>query len=187
MPNKNEVGMAFEILLEEVESVVDSFNQDAEMAFKNRDYQKAKALIEDATILADFREKIKTLQKEWQRLFASKIPKTKIVYKKLKKGLRTPEDEYRIPILESIQELGGKAPMREVLSKVYEKMKNKLNDYDLSPLPSNPEQKRWENGVQWCRNTLVREGLLSPESPKGTWEITAIGMAEIKKNLETTI
>ncbi|MFN3396352.1 MAG: winged helix-turn-helix domain-containing protein, partial [Thermodesulfovibrionales bacterium] len=37
------------------------------------------------------------------------------------------------------------------------------------------ELQRWENTAQWCRNTLVQEGLLSSDSPRGIWEITAEG------------
>jgi restriction endonuclease Mrr len=54
-------------------------------------------------------------------------------------------------------------------------MKGILNKYDYEPLPSNPTQKRWENSVQWARNTMVNEGLLSSDSPRGIWEITQKG------------
>lgn len=90
-------------------------------------------------------------------------------------------DAFRIPILESLIELGGRAPMKEVLEKVYEKMKTQLNEYDLSPLPSNPSQKRWENAVQWCRLNMVKEGLLSSDSPWGIWEISEKGRKFLEK------
>lgn len=177
MLDKNEVHIAFEILLEEIEVVVNGLNKEAEDAFKSQDYEKAKALIEDAVKLTGFREKVKNLQKEWETIFAiksAKIAKRK-GYKKLKKGLRTTEDAFRIPILESLIELNGRAQIKDVLKKVYQKMKNQLNEYDLSPLPSNSDQKRWENTAQWCRNTMVNEGLLSSHSPRGIWEITEKG------------
>ena len=71
--------------------------------------------------------------------------------------------------------MGGKVEMKEVLKKVKDKMKHKLNQYDFEGLPSNPAQERWENTAQWCRNTLVKEGLLSSNSPRGIWEITSEG------------
>lgn len=86
--------------------------------------------------------------------------------KKLKKDLRTPEDEFRIPILEALVELGGKAEMKEVLKKVEEKMKHKLNQHDHEGLPSNPSLKRWEKTAQWCRNTLVNEKFAFPSFTK---------------------
>jgi len=94
--------------------------------------------------------------------------------------LRTPEDDFRIPILETLFELGDKADMGEVLKKVYEKMKDKINKYDMEGLPSNSSQKRWENTAQWCRNTMVNEGLLLSDSPRGIWEITSEGKRYLK-------
>lgn len=137
--------------------------------------------------LIEFREKVSSLKNEWKSNFSGKNSKTKIrskKFNKLKKGLRTPEDEYRIPILESIVELGGKGEMREILERVREKMKDKLNEYDFQSIPSNPNEPRWRNTAQWCRLTLVKEGLLSSSSPKGIWEITEKGrkyLEEYKK------
>jgi hypothetical protein len=175
---KNEVNSAFEILLEEIENVVEDFNQEGENAFKNRDYEKLKTLIENAMRLTSFREKVKNLQKEWRNIFGGKFParmRKARGYKKLKRGLRTPEDDFRIPILKTLVELGGKAEMGEILKGISERMKGKLNKYDTEGLPSNPSQRRWENTAQWCRNTMVNEGLLSSASPRGVWEITAEG------------
>ncbi|MGC9055203.1 MAG: winged helix-turn-helix domain-containing protein, partial [Candidatus Hydrogenedens sp.] len=66
---QNEVNTAFEILLEEIEEVFNFLNEDAETAFKSKDYEKAKQLIENGEKLKQFREKIKALQTEWQNLF----------------------------------------------------------------------------------------------------------------------
>jgi len=183
--DKNEVNIAFEILLEEIEGVVEGLNQEGEQAFRSRDYEKVKRIIEYATRLTAFREKVRGLQKEWKNNFSGRFPvkeRKRKEFKKLKKGLRTTEDEFRIPILESLVESGGRAEIKEVLNRVREKMGDKLNKYDLEGLPSNPSQKRWENTAQWCRNTLVTEGLLSSDSPRGIWEITPEGRRYLKKH-----
>ena len=175
---KNDVNSAFEILLEEIETLVESLNNEGDAAFKKQNYDKAKKVIEDAARITAFREKIRGLQKEWRHIHKGKVRimrKGRQNYGKLKKGLRTTEDEFRIPILKSLVEMGGKGEMRKVLEKVYSKMKGRLNRYDMDCLSSNSTQKRWENTVQWCRNTMVMEGLLSSNSPRGIWEITAKG------------
>jgi len=182
--NKNEVNVAFEILLEEIEEVFNILSKEGEDAFKSYDFDKAKRLIENGEKLKTFREKVKTLQKEWQSIFSEKIStqiKRKQVKSKLKKGLRTPEEKFVIPILESLIELGGSAKMKDVLELVHKKMKDILNEYDYKTLPSDPNQKRWENTAQWARNSMVNEGLLSPDSPRGIWEITKKGIAFCKK------
>jgi restriction system protein len=179
---KNDVNSAFEILLEEIETVVESLNKEGEAAFKKQNYDKAKKVIEDAARLTAFREKIRGLQKEWRHIHKDKIRimrKGRRNYGKLKKGLRTTEDEFRIPILKSLVEMGGKGEMRKVLEKIYPKMKGRLNRYDMDALSSNSTQRRWENTAQWCRNTMVMEGLLSSNSPRGIWEITAKGKTTV--------
>ncbi|MGC8651605.1 MAG: winged helix-turn-helix domain-containing protein, partial [Minisyncoccia bacterium] len=128
--DKNEVNIAFEILLEEIEEVFNILSKEGEESFKAQDFDKAKSLIENGERLKFFREKVKTLQKEWQTIFnektLSEIQKKqfrgkKQIKNKLKKGLRTPEDKFVIPILESLVDLGGKAKMKDILRLVHEK------------------------------------------------------------------
>ncbi len=177
--DKNEVNEAFEILLEEIEAVANALNEAGAEAFRAGDYDKARSLIEEATRLAEFREKVKALQKEWLGLFA-RVPRQKRqtgqkAKRRLPRGLRTPEDAFRRPILEALVELGGRAPIGEVLNRVEQKMEGVLNRYDYESLPSDPRSPRWRNTAQWCRNTLVREGLMKSDSPHGIWEIAEEG------------
>ncbi|MBC8275206.1 MAG: winged helix-turn-helix domain-containing protein [Chloroflexi bacterium] len=181
--DRNEVSAAFEIVLEEVETVVDSLNLDGAGAFQKGDYDTARGLIEIATRLTEFRGKVRNLQKEWENLFSARIPRKPSRRKRtsrLDRGLRTPEDAYRRPILETLIELGGSASVGKVLDSVEEKMKASLNTYDRQPLPSAPHTPRWRNNAQWCRNTLVQEGLLKADSPWGMWEISPKGIAATK-------
>src|SRR5690242_2301956 len=47
------------------------------------------------------------------------------------------------------------------------------NPYDsLAGGPNNP---RWWNTAQWTRNSVIRDGLLKPDSPCGIWEIADKG------------
>jgi len=176
--DRNEVSVALEIALEEIEVVVDSLNQDGSGAFQKGDYDSARDLIEVATRLTEFRAKVRTLQKEWENLFSAHVTKKPIKrrsFKHLRRGLRTQEDTYRHPILEALVELGGSASISKVLDKVGEKMEGTLNEYDKQPSPSNPDSTRWRNSVQWCRNTMVVEGLMKSDSPRGIWEISQQG------------
>lgn len=177
--HRNEVNIAFEILLEEIEMITNALNEEGAATFKAGDYDAARRAIEQATRLAEFREKVKALQKEWAAT-GSKAPVRKKTVKRpakqrLPRGLRTAEDHFRRPILEALVELGGKASIREVLDRVEKKMAGKLTKYDLEPLPSDRKTVRWRNAAQWCRNSLVREGLMKADSPYGIWEISESG------------
>lgn len=184
---KNEVNEAFKILLEEIESVANKLKETGAEAFKRGNYEKASQAIEQAKRLGEFKNKVKYLQKEWLKFFQKAVkPKTQKNKRKGKnkiaRGLRTPEKAFRRPILEALIELGGAARLNDVLNIVKLKMKDILTPYDHQPLPSKPEEVRWINTARWCRNTLVREGLMKKDSPYGIWEISDEG----KKWLESS-
>ena len=182
---KKDVFTAFEILLEEIEMVIANLKEEAAIALQKSDYDKAEKIIGNTKDIEQFREKIKELQNEWQRKFPglsgkSKTKRKRKITAKLKRGLRTPEDEFRIPILEAIVELGGSAPMSKVLNLVEKKMKGNLNEYDYQTLQAT-NSIRWKNTAQWCRNTMVREGLLKSDSPRGIWEISEKGIRYLQE------
>ncbi|MBA7602975.1 hypothetical protein ES703_10072 [subsurface metagenome] len=99
--------------------------------------------------------------------------------KKLRKGLKTPQQAYRRPILEALYELGGSASVDNVLEVVEKKMKSLLTAVDYEKLPSSADI-RWRNTAQWERFILVKEGLLKPESPQGVWELSDKGVQEVE-------
>ena len=94
---------------------------------------------------------------------------------RLQRGMRTPESTFRLPILKALSEIGGSARIQDVLNKLEQSMKGTLKQVDYETLPSTPDQARWRNTAQWERNTMVKEGLLKPNSPHGVWEITEEG------------
>ncbi|MBC7363150.1 MAG: winged helix-turn-helix domain-containing protein [Candidatus Aminicenantes bacterium] len=180
--DKNEVNEAFEILLEEIELISNEIKDQGALNLKSGEYDKAQMATEQAKKIEEFREKVKALQKEWKLIFKGKIrrkPK-KGFSGKLKRGLRTPEDSFRKPILESLVELGGSAKMSDVLNLVEKKLKGRLTKYDYESLPSDTKTIRWKNTAQWCRNSLVKEGLMKSGSPWGIWEITEKGRKFLK-------
>ncbi|MGQ9631031.1 MAG: winged helix-turn-helix domain-containing protein [bacterium] len=79
---------------------------------------------------------------------------------------KTPEAAYRMPILEALEKLGGNGRVREVLNIVYERMKDRLTEDDLKPLPSGSDI-RWTNTAKWERQSMVHDGLLRDDSPVG--------------------
>jgi hypothetical protein len=92
---------------------------------------------------------------------------------RLPPGVRTPESAFVLPILRALDELGGSATMQHVLEKVGVAMKERMRDVDYQSLKSDPGRPRWNNTAQWARNSMVEEGLLKKNSPRGVWEITA--------------
>lgn len=86
----------------------------------------------------------------------------------------TTQKEYRIPILESLIEMGGRGETRRTLEKVKRKIGNKFTTTDWEKTPSGTDI-RWKNTARWERQKMKGEGLLKDDSPGGIWEITKKG------------
>jgi len=185
---KNEVNTAFEILLEALNNEKTNLSNEGKEAMEVGDFRKSKVISEMGEKIEKFYKKIKELKGEWQNIFSESLS-LKLIEKrtKLKKGLRTKEEEYYLPILETLVELGGSGKMKNVLEKVFDKMKNKLNKYDLEHLPSDPKQVRWKNAAQWARNAMVKKGYLSSNTSKGIWEITQKGKDFYNQNKNNSL
>ncbi|MEM1574193.1 MAG: winged helix-turn-helix domain-containing protein [Candidatus Methanomethylicaceae archaeon] len=103
-------------------------------------------------------------------------------FKKLPKGIITPQMAYKIPILETLYELEGRGEVKQILSILEIKMKGILRDIDYEI--DNSGVVRWAHNAQWCRLKLVHEGLLKKDSPKGIWELSEEGYKFIEEYLK---
>ena len=186
--NPSNVSSAFEILLEEIEAEIDFVNGVGSKAFEGRDYDKAKEALERSGTLTAFRDRLAGLRKEWGQMAAiaeqSEDEETRAERRdlgKLRKGVRTPEAAYYMPILQVLEKLGGSGKVADVLDRVGKLMKPVLKKVDYDPLASGPDHPRWRNAAQWARNSMVREGLLKDNSPRGVWEISEMGIRHLKE------
>jgi len=186
--NPTNVSSAFEMLLEEVETEIDFVNGVGSKAFEGRDYDRAKEALERSGMLTAFRDKLATLRKEWEQMAAAaerdEDAETRAQRRnlgKLRKGQRTPEAAYYKPILKVLKEMGGSGKVADVLERVGQIMKSILKDVDYDPLASGPDNPRWRNAGQWARNSMVNDGLLKRDSPRGVWEITDAGRQALRE------
>ncbi|HEV2455800.1 MAG TPA: winged helix-turn-helix domain-containing protein [Verrucomicrobiae bacterium] len=186
--NPLNVSSAFDTLLEEVEAEIDFVNHVGARAFEGRSLDKAKEALERSGFITAFRDKVATLRKEWDELAAvaqrEEDEETQTARRnlgRLRRGQRTPESAYYEPILRALTEMGGAGRMQDVLERLGKLMRPTLTDLDYQPLASNPETMRWRNAAQWARYTMVKEGLLKPDSPRGLWEISSLGRERLSK------
>lgn len=180
--NPTNVIAAFELLTEELEAEVEFTNRVGSKAFEARDYDRAREALERAGQLTAFRDKVVILHKEWDIIAAAQdgeedesVRAERRNLGRLRRGMRTREEAYYGPILKVLAELGGSVRMSDVLDRVGAQMKNQLRAVDFEPLASDPDMLRWRNSAQWARYSMVKEGMLKAESPRGFWEITDKG------------
>lgn len=181
------VDAAFEILLEEIESVIEEVNQSGGRAFSDGKLDIAQQILTQAQALTDYRSNVASLRENWGELYAVQDEEVKAIVSKrdlgrLKKGLRTKEAFYYSPILRVLSNMGGRGEIGEVLDHVHVLVKDSLKPIDKEPLASDPKVPRWRNAACWARCSMVKEGLLKSDSPRGVWEISEAGSKWLKKN-----
>jgi hypothetical protein len=100
--------------------------------------------------------------------------------KRQPRGQKLRREQFRWPLIETLYELGGRAPSGKVRPKMERKMASRLLEPDLAAVRSG-RGPRWWNDVEWMRNDLRVEGLLRDDSPRGIWELSERGLAEAKQ------
>lgn len=103
-------------------------------------------------------------------------------YGRKKRGERTPERTFRLPILQALESMGGNGHTGDVLARVEQLMKHILKDVDYEPMGSNRSTPHWRNRAQWERKTMVADGMLHSGSPKGIWEISEQGRRYLQEH-----
>jgi hypothetical protein len=94
--------------------------------------------------------------------------------KRIPRGERTRQEDFRQPILQALYEKGGPARAADVLDRVEQIIGSKLNDIDRAILKQG--ETRWRNTAQWERSAMVDDGLLKKNSSWGVWELTEKGV-----------
>jgi restriction system protein len=87
--------------------------------------------------------------------------------------------EIEIPLLQTIQELGGSGKPKEIYPRVSQ-LFPQLTEEDLAAkLPSSPSTFKWHNLIQWCRQGLIQKGELDGAT-RGLWKLTPKGKDRLK-------
>lgn len=179
---QRDVASGLEALRDEVETELEVISRVGRKAFDAQDYEKAREVSQRAAALVTFRDQVEQLRGQWKALVAGSEDEededTRTERRnlgRLDRGLRTPESEYYRPILQALVEMGGSGRVAEVLERVGELMQSVLREVDHEPLESHNGAPRWRNAAQWARNSMVNDGLLKGDSPRGIWEITDQG------------
>jgi Mrr N-terminal domain len=93
-----------------------------------------------------------------------------------------PEGEYWVPILEILAEAGGKKRGSDVIAALGDRLADRLSPRDYEVLTMG--EVRWSNRARFARLRMKERGLISSTSPRGIWELTAMGREFLSKGVE---
>lgn len=93
------------------------------------------------------------------------------------RGAKTPQSEFRAPILSVLRKHGGQAARMTVLGELEKLLKDKLTPYDLEDIDSGDI--RWQKSAEWEVRVMREAGLLKPvtQGPRGYWVLSKTGEA----------
>jgi hypothetical protein len=97
---------------------------------------------------------------------------------KLAKGKKLPQKEFRAPLLETLQELGGSADVSEIRKVMQTKMAQRLSKADYEPVSTGDP--RWWNAICWERSNLAKEGVIDRNAKRGVWALSEEGKKVVK-------
>lgn len=86
---------------------------------------------------------------------------------------RTPQRDFRAPILAVLLEHDGRHEVDPLLVEVERRMQPVLRSGDYDAV--NGGEIRWRYAARWERKAMVDEGLLKSPSEPGIWELTTRG------------
>jgi hypothetical protein len=91
------------------------------------------------------------------------------------KGSKTPQEDFKIPLLRVLRSHGGEADRVTVLRELEKVMKNRLTDFDRSDIQSGTI--RWQKTAEWEVHIMRNQGLLKPvrDTRPGVWALTEKG------------
>lgn len=84
---------------------------------------------------------------------------------------KTDKNVLREQIISALKKSGGRARVANVIEEMGRHLKGKLLPGDLE-LRQDGKTIAWINNARWERQRMVREGILSSNSPNGIWELT---------------
>lgn len=171
---------AFELLCGRVDKRLESIQARIAEVVDEGAYEQAEEYVKRAQSLAQLRDDLDELAERFEELLESAGTGETT---RLQRGLKTPQEAYRVPILRTLMEMGGQGDINSVLGRVRELMEGELNQYDLALLSSG-EMPRWRNTAQWARNAMREEGLIRDDTPRGVWAISDEGRRWLKSQSE---
>jgi hypothetical protein len=180
------IEQAFENFLAELNEILADAQEMIKRKAEEGCFCEITALAQQAEQIKQLVEEVKAFRERWgtQKSLtdfhrATSVPASR-KHRRASPADINPQSAYARPLLQALEDLGGRAPIEQVLERVYQLVKSRLKPKDLEKVPSGQDL-RWRNAAMWMRYKLKQQGYIKPDSPKGIWEITDAGREYLKQ------
>lgn len=179
-----DVEEALDLLSIEVREEIQRIREEGAGAMLKGDLATARSVIDFAEKLEHFAGNVDRLVEEWNSISDLQEAEPELVRaivgkifpNKARKGTITTHEEFYVPLLQALVNLGGSAKTKDAIDEVGRLMEGKLKPKDFDFLKSGTDTIRWRNKVMWARNSLVNQlGLMRDDTAFGVWAISDKG------------
>lgn len=167
-----DVQRAVQNLVDALKAAVGEKKSAGIQAFEAGEYDIAKQAASQAKAIKPILEAADQIAKQWG---AIQEPQDIVGPKRTReKDQELTEVDFFIPILQVLEDEGGKGPTNEILDRVKLIIKDQLraDDYELL---EDSKTIRWRESAQTSIKVMVKRGLLHSKAPKDTLRITPQG------------
>jgi hypothetical protein len=171
-----DVSRAIQELLDSLSDALSNTKADGARAFENGEFEKAQTAALQGKAIESILESAKAIARQWEGFDsapAATAPE-KPAPRKRKEKEESVKVDVVLPILQALEDAGGKGDTEQILDRVERLIKDRLTPADYELLPDH-ETVRWRESVGAVRKEMVRKGFIYSNSAEGVWQITPQG------------
>ena len=183
---RGRVAAALKAVLNELDVELEWVNEEGARAFVEGDYRRIDQATARGKRIKAFGQSVADLQAGWEAFANGLAPSRQEALShpppspsRPRQSAGTLREAYRVAILQALVDMGGKAKVAEVLTRVYEIIRDQLGEHDLATVPSGGI--RWHQRAYGACYWMREQGLIRDDSPHGTWEISEAGRTLLAK------
>lgn len=147
--------------------------EEGTQAFEASQFDEAQSAAQRGAVVGALLEQVEALAEQWEQgepegRGAPVEPEPERVLREAVRKKAPSQDEFVMPILQALQELGGKGTASQVLEQI---------EGILEPSMKNGQggSNGWRLAVKTASAAMVKKGFISAESPEGEWKLTTKG------------
>jgi hypothetical protein len=184
---KDVIRTSFNDINKNLDEILLTINQQVAELVEDGNYTEAKRVIESAEEVLALQDHVRDVKENLLALYdlekddaQQSFVERKLITREFNKLIRskphTSNKAIRLPILQALENLGGKATRKDLFLELEKVMDKELTEADWMTLPSDDKITVWQGIATHALQDLKKDGLILNDSRLGQWEITKKGL-----------